>query len=73
MKVIHNRKEFEKAFFYSKDQIKKDDYPKRYPCIMVQEDMDGGIGGNYVEHVIVYPGKHDLKSFIAGFKAGLEI
>jgi hypothetical protein len=69
-KIIHNKEEFENNYYYDKKYLKEKNYPKHYPCILLQEHEDGGIGGSYVSHTIVYVDKkYDLKSFMAGFEA----
>jgi len=72
MKIIYNREQFVKNYPYSKDQIKAKDYPKKYPCIMTIVDVEGGLSGDYMYASLVYPGKHDFNSFVAGFKKGMK-
>jgi len=70
--IIRNKKEFEDFYFYSKDQI-KEDYPSQYPCICKQVDQGGGLGGEWIEHVIVYaPYDNDTKSYLNGVQKGWE-
>jgi hypothetical protein len=69
MKLVHNKAEFEKAYYYKDGKIAKKDYPKRYPCVVVYEYCEGGLGGDYVVHHLHYPGKLDVKAFMAGLRA----
>ena len=76
MKLVYNREEFKKTYYYKKCDISENDYPIKYPCIVTFQYIDGGIDGPYVVHKLFYPpmiSHRDTTSFMAGLKAaGLE-
>lgn len=73
MKIVHNKKEFEKVYYYDKKYLEKKDYPRRYPCIVILQDHDGGLMGSYVSHIKIYPPKKCcFDSWVKGVKAGMD-
>ena len=52
MKIIHNKAEF--LAFYHYDNKKHARLPSYYPCIVEKINVDGGLGGDCVEHRITY-------------------
>lgn len=68
-KIIYNKREFEDFYYYKTST--PDNYPKKYPCIVTKIDEDGGIGGSYVRHEIVYFPKNVNKTcFFKGYVIG---
>ena len=84
MKIINNAAEFKSFYFYKSPPNKepcppKNEYPKKYPCIVEHIHEDGGMGGDYVRHKITYfpefpgvnwVGNRDYKIFFEGYKKG---
>ncbi len=70
MKIIRSRAEFIAYYQETYKGYKPDNYPKNYPCVVWKEDIDGGIGGDWVKHnIIPIPKDVDEKSFLRGIKA----
>jgi len=75
IQVLENKEDWLKAYYYFKGYA-PDTYPKRYPCILIMEQEDGGLGGDYVSHKFSYfPSKINLKDYFdyfIGFVNGYE-
>jgi len=58
MTIINNKEEWEGFYWYAKYYLERGEqfpYPKSYPCLATMENMDGGIGGDYMLHSVAYP------------------
>jgi hypothetical protein len=48
-----------------------ENYPTKYPCLMIHKNSGGGLMGEYLETVYIYcPKNFDFLSFVEGFKIG---
>ena len=55
IKIINNKQEFQNFYFYWNDgKCNPPKYPTHYPCVCKQEDVDGGLVGDHVEHYVTY-------------------
>lgn len=73
MKILYSDKDFEKNYYYKKSVPLSSEYPKHYPCILDIVYVNGGIGGDFYRHDIVYfPKNVDKESFFLGYKRGVE-
>lgn len=68
MKIINNKEEFDKFYYYSVSGYKPKKYPREYPCVCKIESASGGIAGDYEAHYAAYfPKTNSQKdAFIAG-------
>ena len=69
-----------KLNFYYKGQIREEDYPIEYPCILDKIQMSGGLGGDFVYHKIVYFPDSPISNteskklaYFEGYKAGRAV
>jgi len=77
MKIINTDKEFVDFYCYKSPPnppVNKSVFPKRYPCIVEQINREGGLGGDWVEHIIIYfPKRVDHDAFLQGYIKGRSI
>ena len=56
--IINSKEDWEGFYWYAKYYLGKGQpfpYPDKYPCLATRENMDGGIGGDYMQHSVAYP------------------
>jgi len=69
--LVESMEAFDKNYPYAVDYIGDSDYPESYPCVMVIDHEDGGLGGDHYAVYLHYPpAQYDLTSWVAGFVAG---
>jgi len=60
-------------YYYKKSEPKK---PDEYPCVMIQEDCDGGVGGWYYHYRFHYVpktlGDIDVYVYLLGVVDGIQ-
>lgn len=72
--IVHNQDEVDQFYHYTD----KSGSPKAklFPCIIVREYEDGGLGGSYYDHSLVYPPpkykRSEADAWLAGVVYGLR-
>jgi hypothetical protein len=71
--IINNAADYEKHYQY-KRYLKAEDYPEKYPCLLVKEDWEGGLMGSCVRHSHVYLNDPTISfnAWYCGFVAGMR-
>jgi hypothetical protein len=68
--IVNNAQDVEEHYPY-KNYKKPENYPTKYPCIMINKNSGGGLMGEYYETVYIYcPEGFDFLSFVKGFEIG---
>lgn len=71
-KIVTNYDQVKEFYYYKKSEPPK---PLEYPCVMSEEDCDGGIGGSYYHYEFHYPlgiNNENVEDYFLGLIKGLS-
>jgi hypothetical protein len=69
--IVQNQLQLEQFYYY--DNKKKCPRARQFPCIVIETDIEGGLGGDYMSYQFVYFSKFATSSQIKGIIQGIQI